>query len=291
MKSLNQNKFAIIYAFFSSVFFAICIPFAKILEVHISQATMGALLYLGAGIGLLLSLIIKQGKPNLSLTKNELPYAAAMIILDISAILFLMFGISKTTAANASLLGNFELVATSLAAFLIFKERISKKLSTAIFLITIASIILTFEINKSLIFNTGSLLVLFSCICWGLENNCTKMLSSKDTRQITIIKGCFSGLGGLIIAFITKETFPEIKWIIFAMLLGFISYGISVCLYIYAQRFLGASKTGAIFSSAPFFGVLFSLILLNEKPQIQFYIALLIMIIASILIIRDTHNS
>lgn len=291
MKFSNQNKIAAVSALFSAILFAICIPFAKLLGNHIPSAIMGGLLYLGAGIGLLITLIIKQGKPNLSLTKKELPYIIAMIILDISAILFLMFGICKTTGANASLLGNFELVATTLAAFVIFKEAISKRLFLAIALITAASIILTFEGSGSFVFNIGSILVLLSCICWGFENNCTRMLSIKDTRQITIIKGCFSGIGGLIIAFLIGESLPEIKWAILAMLLGFISYGVSVSLYIYAQRFLGAAKTGAIFSSAPFFGVIFSLMLLGEKPLPQFYIALLIMLIASALIIRDTQNS
>ena len=291
MKFLNQNKIAMMSALFSAILFALCIPFAKLLGNYISSAIMGGLLYLGAGIGLLITLIIKQGKTDLSLTKKELPYTTGMVLLDISAILFLMFGISKTTGANASLLGNFELVATSLVAFLIFKEKLSKKLLAAILLITLASIILTFEGSGSFVFNIGSILVLLSCVCWGLENNCTKMLSLKDTRQITIVKGCFSGLGGLVIAFLIGETLPEIKWIILSLLLGFVSYGVSVSLYIYAQRFLGASKTGAIFSSAPFFGGIFSLILLGEKPLPQFYIGFLIMIIALVLVIRDTHNA
>lgn len=150
---------------------------------------------------------------------------------------------------------------------------------------------MTFEGSGSFVFNIGSVLVLLSCVCWGIENNCTRKLSSKDTRQITIIKGCCSGLGSLVIAFLIGETLPEIKWIILTLLLGFVSYGVSVSLYIYAQRFLGAAKTGAIFSVAPFFGVIFSLILLGEKPLLQFYIALFIMIVAAILVMRDTHNS
>lgn len=287
----STNKMAMACALFSALLYAICVPFAKILGNHVPSAMLGGLLYLGAGLGLLVTLIVKQGKPDLSLTKKELPFTVAMVSLDITAIILLMFGIARTTGANASLLGNFELVATSLAAFLFFKESISKKLLWAILLITAASIILSFEGAGSFVFNSGSILVLLSCVCWGLENNCTRMLSSKDTRQITIIKGCFSGLGGLAIALIIGETFPLFKWIILTLLLGFISYGVSVSLYIYAQRFLGAAKTGAFFSLAPFFGGISSLILLGEKPLPQFYAAFLIMIIATILVIRDTQNS
>ncbi len=293
MKKLIQHKnlYAFMSALASAMLFALCVPFAKLIENNIPSVMMGALLYLGAGFGLLVTAIFKHFNSGLSLTKKEIPYSICMVILDIGAIIFLMFGISKTTGANASLLGNFELAATMMFAFLIFKESISKKLFFAIILITLASIILVFEGNGSFIFNIGSIFVLLSCICWGLENNFTRLLSIKDTRQITIIKGVFSGLGGLIIALIMGEVFPSIKWMLLTMLLGFFSYGISVCFYIYAQRYLGASKTGAIYSLAPYFGVVFSLIILNEKPLLRFYTALIIMIIATLLVIRDTKNS
>ena len=287
----NKNLSAVLCALTSACLFALCIPFAKLLSNHVPTVTMGGLLYLGAGFGLFLTFLLKHSDSELSLTKKEIPYSICMIILDICAIIFLMLGISKTTGANASLIGNFELAATVIFAFLIFKEKISKNLFISILLITLASIILTFEGYGSFIFNIGSFFVLLSCICWGLENNFTRLLSIKDTRQITIIKGIFSGLGGLIISLIIGEVFPSTKWVLLTMLLGFFSYGVSVCLYIYAQRFLGASKTGAIYSLAPYFGVVFSLIILKEKPLLQFYTALIIMIIATFLVIRDTKSS
>lgn len=290
LSTSNKTSIAICAALLSAIFYAVCVPCVKILGAHISSAVMGGLLYLGAGVGLLLTTLFVRGKAELSLTKNELPYTLAMILLDITAIILLMFGISMTTGATVSLLGNFELAATSVAAYFAFKESVSKKLWAAIILITAAGIILSLDDSGSFNFNPGSILVLLACICWGIENNCTRMLSSKDTRQITIIKGCFSGAGSLIIAFIIGETLPQIKWIILALLLGFITYGVSVSLYIYAQRFLGAAKTGALYSIAPFAGVVFALLFLGERPLPQFYLALLIMIAGSILVLRDAHN-
>lgn len=293
MKHLNCSKsqISVLSAVLSAILYAICIPCAKIIGNHISGAMLGAFLYLGAGFGLLLISSFGNKAEKKPLTKKELPFVIAMILLDISAIIFLMFGISLTTSANVSLLGNFELVSTSLAAFFVFREFITMKITFAIVLITLASITLSFEGNGSFVFNLGSIFVILSCLCWGFENNCTRVISSKDTRQITIIKGCFSGLGSLIIAFMIGETLPSYKWILVSLLLGFISYGISVCLYIYAQRCLGAAKTGALYSIAPFVGVLFSMILLGERPQLQFYIALVAMIIASILVIKDSFET
>lgn len=136
-----------------------------------------------------------------------------------------MLGLERTNSANASLLNNFEIVATSLIAFFVFREKLSKRLTTAIVLVTLASVALSFEGKGSFQFNTGSLLVLGAACCWGLENNCTRMLSGKSSVQITTIKGIFSGLGSMVVALIVGEKFPAIGWIPVVMLLGFVAYG------------------------------------------------------------------
>ena len=296
MKYLNVHNYqkALISAVFAAVLYSICIPCSKLIGNYVQSAMLGAFLYLGAGIGFLIFMPVFKNNIDNSLTKRELPYILAMIFLDISAIILLMIGISKTNSANVSLLVNFELAATTLFAFILFKESIKKKLWIAIILIILAGIILSFDAEQSLTFNFGSILVILSCVCWGLENNYTKAISGKDTRQITVIKGCFSGLGGLVIAFAIGESFPVLKWIIISMLLGFVSYGISVCLYIYSQRWIGAGKTAAIYSIAPFFGVFLSICFLGERPHLQFYLSLVLMVIAVYLVIRDIfdrHNS
>ena len=290
LSNLNKSYIAVFSAVLAAILYAICIPCAKVLGNYIQNAMLGAFLYLGAGFGLLFSSPFVRNKKVKSLSKKEIPYTVAMVLLDISAIVLLMYGISLTTSSNVSLLANFELVATALAAFFIFKEQISKKLLFGIILITLASIILSYEGEGSFVFNIGSVMVILSCICWGLENNCTKAISSKDTRQITIIKGLFSGLGSIIIALLTGEKFPQINFMFISLLLGFVSYGVSVCLYIYSQRYLGAAKTGALYSIAPFVSVFLSLFILNERPHTQFYIALLIMISATILVIKDSFK-
>ena len=295
MKTKNVATF---FAVLAAALYAINIPLSKILLNHVSATMMAAFLYIGAGIGMFISTLLSSafGKVHHKepLTKKELPYTIAMVVLDIAAPIFLMFGIAKTTSANVSLLNNFEIVATSLIAFIIFKEVISKRLFIAIILVTIASIILSFEGKGAFTFNTGSLLVIMACICWGFENNCTKMLSNKSSQEIVIIKGCFSGLGSLTIALITGEAIPDIIWIISVLILGFISYGLSINFYIMAQKDLGAAKTSAYYSISPFWAVIFSIIIVGERPAFQFYIALTIMIISTIMMVKDTislqHN-
>ena len=289
---MKVKNMATLFALLAASIYSINIPLSKLLLKHVETTMMAGLLYFGAGIGLIILTNIMKfigiSKKQEPLTKKELPYTIAMVILDIIAPILLMLGISMTNSANVSLLNNFEIVATSIIALVIFKEIISKKLWIAIFLVTIASIILSFEGKGAFVFNKGSLLVLAASICWGFENNCTKMLSNKDPIEIVTIKGCFSGLGSIIIALIIGEKFPDLIWIFTVMLLGFIAYGLSICLYIIAQKHLGAAKTSAYYSVAPFLGVAFSMLLLHEKPTLQFYIAFLIMIIATIIMVKDT---
>lgn len=274
---------AIFFAIMAAALYAISTPVSKLLLKEIPPTLMASFLYLGAGVGMFIVDIIKQRKyiekTETRLSKQELPYVISMVGLDIVAPIFLMLGLTMTSAANVSLLNNFEIVATSLIALGIFKETIGRRLWCAIFLVTASSIILTVEDVSSLSFSFGTIYVLLACVCWGIENNCTRKLSVKDPLQIVIIKGLGSGIGSLIFALILGEKSNNISFIIVAFILGFFAYGLSIFFYIYAQRELGAAKTSAFYAVSPFIGVGLSLIIFRETPTSSFITALFIMII------------
>ena len=288
---MEQNKLkAIMFAFLAAVFYAINVPISKVLLQHVGPTTMAALLYLGAGIGIgMMSLVNKKDREKAeSLTKAELPYIVGMIVLDIAAPIFLMLGISYGSSANASLLGNFEIVATTVIALILFKEAVTKRLWLAIGLITLSSILLSFEGTDSFHFSYGSLLVIMATVCWGLENNCTRELSSKSTYQIVMLKGLCSGLGALAIALIKKESFPGFGYIAIALALGFVAYGLSIFMYVRAQNVLGAAKTSAYYAVNPLIGALLAFVFLSESLSWMYVIALIVMIIGSALVVVDT---
>lgn len=272
------------YALLAALLYALSSPISKLLLEFVGPTLMAACLYLGAGFGLLLVKKTKKTKEE-KLEKKDMPYVVGMVVLDIIAPILLMMGLTITSSSNAALLNNFEIVATTVIAFFIFKEKISKNLLIGIILVLISSIILTFDIS-SLSFNLGSILVLLAAISWGFENNCTKMISNKNPIDIVIIKGIFSGLGSLIISIIINE-FTLNYYLIFALILGFFSYGLSITTYIYAQRHLGASKTSAFYAVNPFIGTLLSLIIFKDMPNFNFVIALVIMMIATIFIVKE----
>ena len=288
----NKSKTAAAFAILAAALYAVNIPFSKLLLGSVGSTMLAALLYLGAGLGLgAVSLAERLGgrkRPEKPLTKKELPYTIGMILLDTAAPILLLLGLGSSSAESVSLLGNFEIVATSIIAMAVFGEVVSKRLWAAIALITISSLVLSFDGAESLCFSRGSLLVLLACACWGLENNCTRKLSSKSATEIVVLKGVFSGLGSLIIAFALGQRLPSALYIIAALCLGFVAYGLSIYFYILAQRDLGAAKTSAYYAAAPFLGVGFSFVIFREIPGPSFFAALLIMLAGAYLSVTDT---
>lgn len=283
---MKQDSKAIAFAILAAALYALSAPISKILLEEVQSTFMAALLYLGAGVGIAImgkAMHLSEKSGEKGLTRKEFPYVISMVVLDIAAPILLMLGLTRTSSANASLLNNFEIVATSIIALVVFKEAISKRLWFAIALVTLSSIILSFESMESLEFSWGSALILLACVCWGFENNCTRMLSCKDPLQIVVIKGLGSGLGSLAISLALGQWCTNALYIAIALVLGFFSYGLSIYFYVYAQRYLGAAKTSAFYAFSPFIGVALSLVIFQERPTTSFLVALAIMLIGSYL--------
>lgn len=288
---IKSIKIGIILAILAASLYAINSPLSKILLDYMPPTLMAGFLYIGAGIGMGVIAFIRKLNKNKrmeeKLSKKEFPYVVMMILLDIIAPISLLFGLKLTTAANASLLNNFEIVATAFIALMIFKEKISPRLWLGIIFVTLSCFLLSFEDISSFQFSYGSLLVLGACICWGFENNCTKKISSKDPLQIVLLKGIFSGLGSILIGVLLKEKITTL-WSVFAVMgVGFVAYGLSIFCYVYAQRILGAARTSAYYAIAPFIGTLLSLLIFQELPPYTYFIALLLMIIGAWLSSQD----
>jgi len=284
-------KKGIVFAVLAAALYAINAPFSKILLDFMPPTLMAGFLYAGAGAGMVLIAFIRKLRKTetkeMRLTKSELPYTVAMILLDIAAPICLLFGLKATTAANAALLNNFEIVATAIIAFMVFKEKISRRLWLGILFVTLSCTILSFEDISGLRFSYGSLFVLLAAVCWGFENNCTRKISSKDPLQIVLLKGVFSGIGSVIIGLCIGERI-SVFWSIAAVLgLGFVAYGLSIYFYVYAQRLLGAARTSAYYAIAPFMSVVLSLVIFREMPAVTYFIALLLMMIGAWLSSQD----
>ena len=252
---------------------------------------MAGFLYIGAGVGMLLIALIRKARKKETaearLTKKELPFTVAMVLLDIAAPICLLVGLQYTTAASASLLNNFEIVATALIALMVFKEKIGFRLWLGILFVTLSCVLLSVEDIASLRFSYGSLFILLACVCWGFENNCTRKISTKDPLEIVLLKGIFSGVGSVVIGLVLGERI-QVWWSVFAVLgVGFVAYGLSIFFYVYAQRLLGAARTSAYYAVAPFIGTLLSLLIFFTLPPYTYFIALAFMAIGAWLCAKD----
>ena len=296
LKEKSIKNIAIIYAIIAALFYGLGIPLSKLLLKHISPYFMSSLLYFGAGFGMGFVVFFTKGKniirkKFIKYKQKEIKYIIFMIVLDIIAPIMLMIGLTKTTASTASLLNNFEIVFTGIIAMIFFKEFIGRKMWIAIILILISGILLSFDDLNNLELSIGAIFVLGASFSWGLENNCTRMLSKGNPLYVVVMKGIGSGLGALFIAIFLNKIGGTWYYIIMALILGFFAYGMSLFYYINAQRHLGAARTSAYYSFAPFIGSIFSFIVLKESLSIIFIIAFLIMLLGTILAIKENNAS
>ena len=281
---MSKTNKSIIFAILAAALYAISTPVSKLLLQNVPPTMVAAFLYLGAGLGMGVMMLLRRRVSKTvkeeRLTRADIPYAAAMVTLDIVAPILMMYGLRINSAANTALLNNFEIVATALIALLFFREKVSGRLWAAIALVTAASILLSLDgtsASEALRFSKGSLLVLGATICWGLENNCTRRIADKDPMQIVTVKGFGSGLGALCIALSLGETFPMWKHLAVLLLLGYVAYGLSIFFYTHAQRGIGAAKTSTYYALAPFIGAFLSVVILGEPISWVFIVATLVM--------------
>lgn len=281
----QEMRKGIMMAILAAVLYAVSSPFSKILLNEMPPTLMAGFLYLGAGVGMSLIAVSRRVRQventEIHLSKAEMPYTVAMILLDIAAPICMLIGLNATTAANASLLNNFEIVATALIALVVFKERISKRLWTGILFVTLSSVILSFEDVTSLEFSYGSLFVLLAAVFWGLENNCTRKLSSCDPLEIVLLKGIFSGIGSIVIGLVLGERLMNLWSVIAVMALGIVSYGLSIYFYVHAQRLLGAARTSAYYAVSPFIAAFLSILIFGQMPEVTYFIALMLMAVGA----------
>lgn len=290
----RSEKNAVISAISAAVLFGMVIPFSKLLLTGIGPVTLAALLYLGAGIGLLIITGITNQRGvriEAGVTRDDLPWIMVIVIAgSIIGPILLMTGLSSVPAGTASLLLNGELVMTIILAGLFFAEPLGRRTILATGLVLTGGLILSFDPGGSFGFSTGTTLVLGACLCWGIDNNVCRLLSGKDPAVIGIIKGIGAGVFGIFLATGLGEPLPSLILIGSACLIGLCGYGFSILLFIRSLRVLGAVRTGSLFALAPFIGVIASYPVLGEVPGIQTLISLPLMAGGVYLIASEYHT-
>lgn len=265
----------------SAVLFGASAPLSKWLLGSVDPWLLAGILYLGAGIGLAL---VHWGRPLIGLervetplSRSDLPWLAAVVAFGgVMAPLFLMLGLSLTTASSASLLLNLEGLATMLIAWLVFRENVDRRLVIGALAILLGAVVLSFD-GGGFELAPGGLWIAAACLCWGIDNNLTRKLSSADPVQIAMIKGLAAGGTNVVLALFLGASLPSFFVIGIGAIVGFLGIGVSLVMFMLGLRHLGTARTGAYFSLAPFIGALIAVISFGEPVTLSLVVAALLM--------------
>jgi drug/metabolite transporter (DMT)-like permease len=289
----TNNIGFILQALLAALFFGASAPLSKLLLLDVPPVLMAAFLYLGSGTGIALvrlSQRLTSPQKEADIRRPDVKWLTGAIISGgIAAPIVLMISLQNTPASTASLLLNFEGVATALIALFFFRESISRRALAAIFVITIASIFLSTNYAAGFGFSLGALGVLLACVLWGVDNNFTRNISAKDPLTIVSWKGLVAGTFSLFLGLLLGQKLPALTSILSILLLGFISYGLSTMLFIYSMRGLGAARTSALYGTAPLAGVLLSFIIFRDPITLLFGIAAALMVAGALLLANEEH--
>lgn len=275
-----MNRKGASLALLSAILFGASTPLAKILLGAIDPWMMAGLLYLGAGIGLavihLSRAALRLPAAEAPLRRSDAPWLGLVILAGgIGGPLLLMFGLTRTSAASTSLLLNLEGLATMGIAWVVFRENVDRRLLLGAFAILAGAATLSWQGEASL--DLGALLIVGACLCWGIDNNLTRKLSSADPVQIAMLKGLVAGSVNLALALGNGAALPAPGLILAAGIVGFLGYGVSLALFVLGLRHLGTARTGAYFSLAPFVGAALAVVMLDEPASARLLIAAALM--------------
>jgi drug/metabolite transporter (DMT)-like permease len=247
----------------SALLFGASTPFAKLLVTRIDPVLLAGLLYLGAGVGLALASgiqrIARRHSRVSTLRLEDWPWLLGMIVCGgVAGPVLLMFGLAHSDAATASLLLNVEGLATMAIAWVVFRENVDRRLMIGAGCILLGAVLLSWS-GEGFALSAGAGLMIAACLAWGLDNNITRQLSGADPVQLVTLKGLAAGFVTLSLGVAQGAALPSAMELVAALLLGFVSYGLSIVMFVLALRHLGTARTGAYFSTAPFVGALIAI--------------------------------
>lgn len=290
----DHTRRGVFLALVAATMFGISAPFSKLLLGDASPQLFAGLLYVGSGVGLTILWLARRTRgpsPN-SLTRRDVPWLAGAICAGgVLAPLCLITGIALTPASTASLLLNLEAVFTASLAWFVFGERFHTRIAFGMLVIIAGGVVLSWSGRFESSGVVGPLLVAASTFCWGLDNNLTQRISAGDPLQIGLIKGLVAGTVNTSLALALGARWPGGLHLAGIMALGLVCYGVSLLLFVLALRNIGAARTGASFSIAPFIATATSLIVFRERPTVAFTVAALLMAIGVWLFVTDSSAS
>jgi len=291
-----MNRMAVFYALLSAALFGVSTPAAKILLGAMPPALLAGLLYLGAGLGIAVLRRVRrwtsaEGASEAPLTASDLPWLAGAVLAGgVLAPVLLMLGLTRTDASAVALLLTLEGAATVLMAWFVFGEHFDRRIALGMLCLVGGAVVLSWSGAPTAATLLGPLAIVAACLLWGLDNNLTRKVSLADPLQIVEIKGLVAGPINIALGMWAGAGWPGLASAGIAAVVGFISYGVSLALFVTALRHLGTARTSAYFSIAPFVGALAAVVVLGEPLSLQLALAGGLMAIGVWLHLTEHHE-
>ena len=287
MKISNRGVLAALAA---AALFGAGTPFAKLLLAGISPWLLAAILYLGSGLGLWTVRRLRRTAP-VRPSRSEWGWlAAATLAGGVVGPVLLMTGLAALPASSASLLLNAEGVLTAVIAWVVFRENVDRRIALGMACIVAGALVLSWPGQVQIEAGWPALAVLGACLAWAIDNNLTRKVSLVDASFIAMLKGMAAGATNLVLALWLGAHWPAASTVAAAGVLGFLSYGASLVLFVVALRHLGTARTGAYFSVAPFFGAVLAVGLLSEPLTLPLLLAGALMALGVWLHLTERHG-
>jgi drug/metabolite transporter (DMT)-like permease len=283
---------SILYALAAAALFGASTPLAKQLGVNVPPVLLAGLLYLGSGLGLTVVRFVRDhGWKKVGIASSEWPWLIGAIAFGgVLGPVALMFGLTRTSGATASLMLNLEAVLTALLAWVVFKENADRRIVGGMVAIIAGGVVLAWPQETTQTHDLlGPLAVSLACLCWGIDNNLTRKVSASDAVFVAGFKGLVAGLVNCSLALLLGARWPDFSVLAPTLVLGFVGYGISLVLFVLALRGLGSARTGAYFSTAPFLGAAIAILALGEPVSLSFWAAAVLMGIGVWLHLTESH--
>ena len=285
----------IVAALIAAALFGLSTPAAKPLLAATDPWLTAGLLYLGCGVGLgvfrLLQHLARRHPNEAAFRRADLPWLAGAIVCGgIVGPLLLMLGLARISASQASLLLNVEGVLTAVLARFAFGEHIPRRIALGMVAITAGALVLAWTPGEAFRFEASALLVMAACLAWAVDNNLTREISGGDPLVITGLKGGVAGVVNITLALVAGAALPAVGAALGVAVIGLFGYGVSLVLFVHALRRLGAARTGAYFSTAPFVGAIASIVVLGEPFTPRLAVGGVLMVFGVWLNVTERHD-
>jgi drug/metabolite transporter (DMT)-like permease len=254
-----------IFGIAAALLFGLSTPAAKAIVGDVHPLLLAGLLYLGSGIGLAIIIAVGQRR-GVRLKRADVPWLLATVFFG-GALgpALLMWGLTHTTGSAASLSLTLEGVFTAIIAWVVFREPFNRRIGLGMAAIFAGAVLLAVKTPSGHAGLLGGLAVAGACMSWAIDNNCTSKIADVDALTLASIKGFVAGAANTTLALIAGAAIPTFRLVVGSALVGFFGYGLSLVLFVFALREIGAARTGAYFSTAPFIGAVVGLVALRES--------------------------